>query len=56
MNKKDESDNKTDPNTDYNELLEKYKEAMEVLKNIDKLPLISYHLERFKHKYREEFK
>jgi hypothetical protein len=40
----------------HKDLLEKYKEAIEVLRNIDKLPLVSYHLERFKHKYREEFK
>lgn len=40
----------------YEELLDKHKESIEVLKNIDKLPLVSYHLERFKHKYREEFK
>lgn len=40
----------------YENLLEKHKETIEVLKNIDKLPLISYHLEKYKHKYREEFK
>lgn len=38
------------------EKLEMYKEAIGVLKEIEKLPMVSFHLERFKYKYRQEFK
>lgn len=32
------------------------KDALEVLRQIDKLPMESYHLNKFKEKYREELK
>ena len=33
-----------------------YQDALEVLKQIEKLPMESYHLENFKRKYSQEFR
>lgn len=40
----------------YKELEAKYADAIEVLKQIEKLPMESFHLENFKRKYPQEFR
>jgi len=47
--------NKKEMEEKIKELEDKYKEALDVLREIDKLPIVSYHLERYKHKNREDY-